>query len=286
MARTIQEIYDEMITEKVTMVQLNTLEPNIDNAQTLLSDLTTSSKVAIWRLMFFTLAVGIWTLEKLFDEHKVWIEARAQELIVGTAIWYRTKALEYQHGDALVWSDPIYKYATVNEAVQIVKLASVNEVGGQVLIKVAKLASGEPAPLTVPELTAFQAYMQKIKFAGVNMSCISRDPDLLKIYYRVYVDPLLINSSGELISNTAIKPVEDAINNYCKGLPFNGVFSVTELTDKIQAATGVINPVFESGDAKYGTNPYVALGDFYNPNAGYLKVDPVFPLTTTITYLT
>ena len=128
--------------------------------------------------------------------------------------------------------------------------------------------------------------MNKVKFAGVNIACISRDPDLLKVYFHVYVDPLVINSSGQLISNTAIKPVEDAINDYCKGLPFNGIFSITELTDKIQSATGVINPVFDSGAAKYGTNPYIALGDFYNPNAGYLKVDPGFPLSATITYLT
>jgi len=217
MARTIIVIYDEMIAEKATMVQLNALEPNIDSAQTLLSDLTTSSKVAIWRLKFFVLAVGIWTVEKLFDEHVLWIEARAQELIVGTAIWYRVKALEYQHGDSLVWEDPIYKYAAVNEAVKIVKLASVNEVGGQVLIKVAKLVSSEPAPLSVPELDAFQAYMQKVKFAGVNVACISRDPDFLKVYFHVYVDPLVLNSSGELIFNTSSKSVEDAINNYCKG---------------------------------------------------------------------
>lgn len=286
MARTINEIYDEMIAEKVAMIQLNALEPNIDSSQTLLSDLTTSSKVAIWRLLFFVMAVGIWSHEKLFDEHVIWIENRAQELIVGTAIWYRVKALEYQHGDSLTFEYPVYKYATVNETVKIVKLASVNEVGGQVLVKVAKLVSGEPAPLSVPELDAFSVYMNKIKFAGVNLACISRSPDLLKIYFHVYIDPLVLNPSGELISNTAIKPVEDAINNYCKSLPFNGIFSITELTDKIQQATGVINPVFENGAAKYGTNPYVTLGDFYNPNAGYLKVDPGFPLSTTITYLT
>lgn len=285
MARSIQTIYDAMITEKETMISLNSLQPSIDSSQTLLSDLTTSSRVAVWRLLFFVMAVGIWSLEKLFDEHVLWIENRAKQLIVGTAIWYRTKALEFQYGDALVMVDGVYQYSPVVSANQIVSLASVNEVGGQVLIKVAKSTSGIPEPLTTPELDAFIAYMKKIKFAGVYVSSISRDPDLLKIQYKIYYDPLVMNASGELISNTSIKPVEDAINNYCKELPFDGIFTLTELTDKIQQAVGVSNPVFQTAEVKYGVNPYVVMGDYYNPNAGYLKVDPAFPLTTTITYI-
>lgn len=284
MARTVQQIYDEMIAEKESMAVLNTLQPNTDSAQTLLSDLTSSSKVAVWRLIFFVMAVGIWTVEKLFDEHVIWIENRATELIVGTAVWCRVKALEYQHGDSLSYIEPVYKYATINEANQIIKLASVNEVGGQVLIKVAKLVSDEPAPLSTEELDAFRAYMQKVKFAGVNVVCLSRDPDLLKVYYHVYYDPLVLSADGSLISDSSKFPVRDAINAYCKGLPFNGIFSVTELTDKIQQAVGVVNPVFDTASAKYALQPYSILGDFYNPNAGYLKVDPAFPLSDTITY--
>jgi hypothetical protein len=286
MARTINEILDEMLLEKQTMATLNGLQPNIDNTQTLLADLTSASKVAVWRLMFFVMAVGIWMHEKRFDDHVVWINARALELIVGTPQWYFKKALEFQYGDALVLVNGQYQYAAVNEVAKIVKLVSVNEIGGQLFLKVAKLdVAGEPEPLTTLELDGFIAYMQKIKFAGVIITCVSRVPDLLRIQYRVYVDPLLINANGELISNTAIKPIEVAINNYCKGLPFNGVFSITELTDQIQNVAGVINPVYENASAQYGVNPFVSLGDYYNPNAGYLRVDPAFPLLTSITYI-
>lgn len=285
MARTIQIIYDSMIAEKTAMATLNQLQPNIDSAQTLLADLTSASKVAIWRTMFFVIAVAIWTLEKLFDDHKEWIETRAAELIVGTPEWYAQRALEFQYGDSLIFINGKYQYATVNTAIRLVELVSVNEINGQVYMKVAKLSSGDPIALTSPELAAFETYMQKIKFAGVIVNCLSRDADLLRIQYHVYVDPLLMNLDGELLSNTSIKPVEIAINKYCKGLPFNGVFSVTELTDKIQAAIGVTNPVFESASAKYGANPFVVLGDYYNPNAGYLSIDPAFPLTDSIIYI-
>jgi hypothetical protein len=94
-----------------------------------------------------------------------------------------------------------------------------------------------------------------------------------------------MNINGELISNPSIKPVEDAINNYCKSLPFNGVFSITELTDKIQASVGVVNPVFENASAQYGTNPFVVINDYYNPNAGYLTIDPTFTLADSIVYI-
>lgn len=286
MARTINEILDEMLLEKQTMSTLNALQPNIDNTQTLLADLTTASKVAVWRLMFFVIAVGIWMHEKRFDDHVAWIEQRALELIVGRAEWYHKKALEFQYGDALVLIDGEYKYAAVNESLKLVKLVSVNEIGGQLFMKVAKLdGAGDPEPLTTLELDAFTTYMQKIKFAGVIITCVSRVPDLLRVQYRVYVDPLLINANGELISNTSIKPIENAITDYCKGLPFNGVFSVTELTDKIQAVDGVVNPVYENASAQYGINPFVSLGDYYNPNAGYLTIDPAFPLSSSITYI-
>ncbi len=286
MARTILEIYDEMIAEKETMATLSFLQPNIDSGQTLLADLTSSSKVAVWRLMFFVMAVGIWSVEKLFDEHKAWINEKETQLLVANLPWYHKKALEFQYGDGLEFIDSVYKYPAVNEAAKLVKLVSVNEIGGQLLFKIAKLdGSNEPEPLTEPEIDAFKAYINFVKVAGVKIEAISRVPDLLRIQYRVYVDPLLINSNGELISNTAIKPVEDAINNYCKNLPFNGVFSVTQLTDQLQNAVGVVNPVFEAASAQYGTEPFTALGDYYNPNAGYLRVDPDFPLSASITYI-
>ena len=285
MARHILEIYNEMILEKETFSNLNELQPNIDSGQTLLADLTTTSKVAIWRLIFFVVAFGIWSLEKLFDIHKSEIEQRATEIIPGTPSWYHRISLEYQHGDSLVFVNDQYKYNPIVPANRIVQLCSVTEIGGETLIKVAKLDAGSTVALTVSELNGFREYIKKMKFAGFQILPVSRDADLLKIHYRVYYNPLVLNPDGSLISNPSVFPVNQAINSYCVGLPFDGIFSVTALTDLIQQSAGVINPVFESAEAKYGTNPYVAIQDYYNPNAGYLKIDPLFDLDTTITYI-
>lgn len=286
MARSIVEIYNEMSTEKDTMTTLSALQPNIDSGQQLLSDLTTQSKVAVWRLLFFVIAVSIWSLEKLFDEHVIWINNRATEITTGTLAWYQRMTLLFQYGDSLVFTGDNYAYSPVNETNRVVKLASVNEVGGIVIIKSAKLdGGGLPIPLDTPELSALDAYWQKVKFAGVRVQVVSRPADLLHVEFKVYYNPLVLNSGGELISSPGTYPVNDAINNYIKGLPFNGVYSITELTDKVQLAIGVVNPVHMSSEAKYGTNPYLAVVDYYQPNAGYLQIDPSYPLSGTITYI-
>jgi len=284
MARTITEIYDEMVTEKQTMSSLNAFQPNIDNSQTLLTDLTSQSKVAVWRLLFFVAAVSIWVLETLFDKHSQEVEARANELITGPALWYRDQCFIFQYGDALTWNGKNYNYPIINDAIKIIKRAAVIEAGGQVRIKVAKLDSGLPVPLSASEKTAFETYINKVKFAGTNIDVLSLTSDLLKISYKVVYDPLVLNSNGELISDTSIKPVELAINNHIQNLPFNGILNLTKLTDSIQASLGVIDPIIQTAEAKYGSIPYQPIINNFNADAGHMVIDPAFPLSTQITY--
>jgi hypothetical protein len=282
MARTVEEISQEM---KANFVSNTVIQGayNIENGTTFEENF---SKVSMEGTFIYIISFSIWVLEMLFADHVAWIEKRAAEIKPGTIAWYYRKTLEFQFGDVLTYIADVYQYSTINTENQIIKLASVSEDGGKVLIKVAKLDNNNlPIPLATPELDAFSAYMKKIKFAGVKVLIVSRESDLLKIHYKVYVDAILINENGELISNTAIKPVEQAINNYIKNLPFNGQFTTTELTDKIQQSVGIINPVFEAGEVKYGALPFQALGDFYRPNAGHLKIDPLYPLSATITYI-
>lgn len=275
-----------MITAKTAVSELNGLQPNTDSGQLFLNALLSASNVAVWRIMFFIMAVAIWTVENLFDEHKAWINAKAIDIKAGTEQWYQKVALLYQAGDPLVFTNGVYQYSVINPANRIVKLAAVNSVAGQILLKVAKTdGSDNPTPLTVDELDAFNAYMQKMKFAGFILNCVSRPADQLRIQYRVYVDPLVINSTGGLISNPSIKPVEDVINNYCKNLPYDGTFSTTALTDLIQQVPGVLDPIFENAQAQFGAGSFFGIGDYYVPNGGYLRVDPLFPLSNSIVYL-
>ena len=246
------------------------------------------SKVSIEAVLFHVVAIGIWTLETLFDEHKSWIEKKSKEIQAGSARWYRQQALNFQFGDNLIWNENSYsyEYEVINIEKQIIKLASVTETSTGILFKIAGLdANGNPVQLTNLEVAAFFEYIQKRKFAGTEIQIVSRPADLLRIYFRIYYNPLVIAADGSLLSNPSIKPVEITITEYLKNLPFDGVLNITSLTDIIQSAEGVVDPVFEMAESQYGSNPFVIVVDNYNSNAGYMEIDEDYPLSLTITYI-
>ena len=84
MARTIQEIQEEIL--------------NIKQSETVLDDLNSTSKVAIWRLWVYITAFVIHTLELIFDTHKSEVSQALKQLKPHTARWYRNKALAFQYG--------------------------------------------------------------------------------------------------------------------------------------------------------------------------------------------
>lgn len=282
MAREIKEIRDQLVSDFVS----NTVIQEVYELTPGQSFDDEFSKVSLEAILFFTIATAIYSLEKLFDIHKEWIENRAKELKGGSLAWYVSISKMFQYGDSLVFSEDMYQYATVNEDNQIVKLAAAVETGNQILLKVANInSSGDVVKLSTGELDSFKAYIKKVKYAGVNVLAVSRDADDLRINYRVYIDALTFSANGSLILDPNSFPVEDAINEFIQNLDFNGVFSITKLTDAIQLKSGVLNPVFETAQVKYGTNAYTSFTDYYTPNAGYLKVDAASPLNTTITYI-
>lgn len=243
------------------------------------------SQVSFESVLFYIIAVFSWTIDKNQDALKAHVDAKVAENQRWNLAAIERDAKAYQHGDTLIWMGTHYGYAVENSALKIVKLASASESGETVILKVAKEVSGVITPLTSPELTAFQLYMKGFIAPGVDAQVVSRPADDLKVYYNIYFNPLIMNPDGSLISNPSVFPVEDAINEYLKGLEFGrGVFSVVELTDRIQAVAGVIAPVFQSAAAKYGLQPYSSITNFYNMNAGHGAIDSAFPLSTTLTY--
>jgi|SRR5690554_1400137 len=282
------DIYNEILDEKSNYTELNDLQPSIDDSQQLADDLNTTSKVGVWRLFVWIIASRIADLQNLFTQHKNAVEQRSRELVLGNLPWYQKKALEFQYGHALEWNATTlqYEYPTEDAASRIVKLASANEgVNREVIIKVADLQGNTPTQLTQSQLDALNAYLDRIKFAGVNVTAVSRPADLFKVDLKVYYDPLVMASDGSLISDSSVFPVEDAINNYLKNLPFDGVFSVTEMIDQVQLADGVANPLFVNAAAKYGGFAYQPITDYYNANGGYLEVDAAHPLNSSINYI-
>jgi len=255
MAKSIQQYYDELIAEKQSFSSLNGLTPVSETNQQLLQDLSSTSKVSVWRLMMWIFAFGSWVIDSLFDRHKAEVNEIVANAIPGTAKWLRAEIFKFQYGDSLQWIDNKYQYAVIDATKQIVKYCAVIEVGGQVRIKVAKDNNGQPTPLTSAELTALTDYVNQIKFAGTNSAVTSNAADKLKLALKIYYDPQVLNPDGTLISDGTTKPVENAVNDYLNNLPFNGTLYVNRLTDTIQAAQGVEEPYITTIEATYGNLP-------------------------------
>ena len=233
MARTIEIIYDEMLQRKSAMPSLDTLD--------------STSKVAIWRLLLYIVAVSIWTIEKLFDTHKSELTTAIGNQKSGTLSWYRTAALKFQYGfDLLDDSDKFNNTNATAEQIttsKIIKYAAVNEgsANGVIIVKIAGETNNTLSPILTEQYDSITAYFNEIKYAGSDITIINYLPDHLFLNVRIYRDPLVIDSTGMSIL-TGEKPVEIAINQFLKDLPFNGELILAHLIDKLQNVQGVKIP--------------------------------------------
>lgn len=290
-SRTLKEIYDEIVLEKQTFSSLDVYVPDPDTFQTFLDDVTSTSKVAVWREILWVAAFAIWQHEQHFDIHTTEINAIAEAMIPGTLRWYVEEAKKFQYGYDLEWIDSKYQYAdtTSVEAVasQIVTQSAGVESAGDVIMKVAKGTLGSLAPLSTAQLLSFQEYIENIKFAGTVVTLINESADDLKLAYTIYYDPLVIEldsstpQRAKLISDGTYV-VEETITNHIQGLPFNSKLKIVELTDAIQDAEGVLNVVANEVQARYGAIPYADItaetDQSYLAYAGYLAMATNFGL--------
>ena len=269
MARTIQEI-------QTLILQAKAQEPA-------LSELNSTSKVAIWRLWVYIIAVAIWSLEKLFDQHRADIDKRLAELKPHTARWYRSKALAFQYGfDLLPDSDKFNNQGHTEEAIEaskIVKYSAVIESKneGRLIVKIAGEQGEQLQPITDAQKQAFEAYLSEIKDAGVRLSVVNYQPDVLHLQMKIIYDPLVLDSNGQSILH-ATKPVETAIKDYLKRLPFNGELVLAHLIDALQQAEGVKIPHLVLAQSKnitsgggYGAFETIEISKI--PTAGYFTID-------------
>ena len=269
MARTIQEIQNLILQAKAQ--------------ESALESLNSTSKVAIWRLWVYIIAVAIWSLEKLFDQHRADIDKRLAELKPHTARWYRSKALAFQYGfDLLPDSDKVNNQGHTEKAIEaskIVKYSAVIESKneGRLIVKIAGEQGEQLQPITDAQKQAFEAYLQEIKDAGVRLSVVNYQPDILHLQMKIVYDPLVLDSNGQSIIH-ATKPVEKAIKDYLKRLPFNGELVLAHLIGALQQAEGVKIPHLVLAQSKnitssgeYGAFETIEINKI--PTAGYFTID-------------
>ena len=271
MARSVDTIYADLIAKKESDSDLDALK--------------STSKTAIWRLWLYIVAYATNVLESLFDKHYTEVTSIITELKPHTMRWYRQKALAFQYGFDLISDTDIFDNGTATEAQieasKIIKYAAITEATteSRLVLKIAtEDNAGKLAPITSGQESAFIPYIEEIKDAGVAITVINYLPDILKLNLRIYYDPLVLTSTGVSIL-TGKKPVEDALNEFMKELPFNGELVLNSLIDKLQKTEGVKIPHLVQAASKWIDTALDDYGNFENisvkkiPVSGYFEIE-------------
>lgn len=206
------------------------------------------SPVSIEALIFYVVSVAIYGCEYLFAQHIIEVEAREDQMRIGGIPWWIKLCQDFQFGDTLVYNENthLYEYAVIDESAQIIKYAAVREGSSGLNILVNTDSGGLPAKIedSSAERDAFDAYLRKVKIAGLPLTWGSYNADQIKVQLTVVRDAMLLNSVGELIEDGS-KPVDNALSAYIASLAFGtGVINKTALLNAIEAATGVIDVYF------------------------------------------
>lgn len=214
MARTIEEIQNEITTEK----QKNPVLEEID----------TTSKFSVWGAIVYVVAFIIHTLEVLLDNFKTDVYKTIEQNRPGTLPWYAEVAKRFQVDSIL---NANLRYDLVDSNKQIIHYASVQEnITGGITLKVAKKSN----PLSVSELKQFTAYMERVKFAGVQISYESTSADIITVDLKVFYNSLANEAEVRESVNTATA-------NYLSKIDFNGMFVTNDLIVYLRSLEEVRN---------------------------------------------
>lgn len=275
--RTLEEIQTSILLKKSETESLNALEVLTNSEKQTLGNVTSSSKVAIWRLWVFIQSFAIWLHEAIFEAHKAEINDLISLNKIHTARWYRQEALKFQLGFVFPETG-VYNNEGVDEALvlqsQIIKQASVEEIAGRLKIKVASEdSSGNLIPLTSTQLPAFAQYVKLYKDAGTLVEIISREPDEIRLSIDVYFDPLVLDLNGSRLDGTSETPVLDQIQEFLYNLEFNGEFLTDNFESYIRQLEGVQLIGLNEIQARFGTNSYQDINEIYIADSGYMILD-------------
>lgn len=233
------------------------------------------SNTAIESILFDIIAFSVYTLETLFDIHKVEIDNKLTNQKSGRPSWYRYMALQFQYGFSLV---PDKDYFDNNNATQeqieaskIVKYAAVTQPPGRLVVKIAGEVNNVLSPIPAGAQVSFIEYVQEFKWAGVDVDVINFLPDRLYLIIQIERDALVLDANGMSILNGNF-PVNDAIQEYMKELPFDGQLVLAHLIDKLQKVPGVKIPTIVSAHSSWID---ADLGDYGPPQPINIKTIPV-----------
>lgn len=254
-----------------------------------LAELTSTSKVSVWRNIVWIVAYLIDLLRQMFEVHKTETYTAIANQKRHKAADVRQRLLDFQLGFPLrPGTDEFFNGSKTQEQIdasKIIKYAAVVESTDEkrVICKIATEIDDELAPIPEEHMEAVGDYVKEIKPAGVPYNLINYLPDLLVLKIRIVRDPLVLNSNGTHRVDGS-EPVKDALKEFMKELPFNGELVIQELANKLEKTEGVkivsvdyaqtawLNP--ETGNY----NDFAGIDIRKIAESGYFKIDWSNPL--------
>lgn len=287
-----------------TIIEIYNYILDLKNKNTVLSELNSTSKTALWKQLLEVVSTAYWAFVSVRDLHDKETEVLIQEQKVPNLRWYRNKALSFQYGfDVETDTDVFKKTIQVDgvdveatedqiEASKLIKYCAVDRKvinnRASLIIKIAGEENGEIVQTSDDVKNSLKKWFEVdgAAAAGDVITYINYKGDILSFSVDVYVNPLVLMSDGRHKINLNY-PVEDAIKTYLKNLPFNGEFDVQKFEAAILATEGVLKLktnkveskwiVASGGDAD-GYGLFQPIPVYKIPESGYFKVLDFKPL--------
>ncbi|MBS7234080.1 nucleotidyltransferase [Flavobacterium psychroterrae] len=203
------------------------------------------SLVCLENILFEIVSLAHFMHELVFDQHAKEVDQRFANEKAGTLPWYRTMALRFQFGFALVQDKDYFNNGDATteqiENSKIIKYAAVSEAtdSSRVILKIAGEQNGVLTNFTdAAQVEAIEFYYKRIKVAGVALTIINYKADKLYLTIQIKRNALILNENGMSKLN-ANYPVNEALQEFMKELKFNGELQLSSLIDKIQLVPGV-----------------------------------------------
>ena len=250
-----------------------------------LTEITSNSKVSIWRLWLYICAFIANDLRQLYGVHKQEVADLINAQKITNEEYYRTVALAFRDGHTFD-SEKLEYYGNYTDAqiadAQKIKRCAVQVVTAQgrqkLFVKVAtEDANGKLVKLPADVFARFQTYMNLNKPAGVNIVYQSIDADKIRITADVYVDTSILLLNGDRIDGQFNAPVEQAVYDFFtdKNFKFDGEIVLSLLANKMQIVEGVLDEAvrFENVESSYTTpDAWNLILERYTANSGYFEV--------------
>jgi hypothetical protein len=219
----------------------------------------------------------------LFDAHTADTEGKLRKLKPSSRAWYAQVIRDFQYGFPLLpnsdkFDNTGYTEAQIAASKVIKHVAVIKQTNAygrvKLRLKIAGTDGVDIVQLSDDVVTALYSYLDRIGApAGDNFVVEAMPADRIKMKWRIFYDPLILDQQGSRLDGLGSSPVQDAIKSFLKDgiTEFSGTYYPIKHQDWVQLVPGVVIPEIVTCFANYGNTPFVSVVTEYEPNGGWIR---------------